>query len=80
LSVERSHRFKGVLQFRNELGASHEPSLALALALDPGGESKSKSMIKSKTPRFMGIMQFWKELDASHEPTLRIPLVLNSEL
>jgi hypothetical protein len=48
-----------------ELGASHEPSPALAL--DPGMESKSRSMIKSKTTRFMGIMQFWRELAASHE-------------
>jgi hypothetical protein len=53
-----------------EWDASHEPSLALALApaLDPGGESKNMSMIKSKTTRFMGIMQFQTELGAFYEP------------
>jgi hypothetical protein len=50
-----------------ELAASHEPVPALVLDLAPGGESKSKSRIKSKTTRFMGIMHGKKTVDAAHE-------------
>jgi hypothetical protein len=53
---------------RKTVDASHEPVPALDLDLDPGGESKIKSRIKSKTTRFMGIMHGSKTVDASHEP------------
>jgi hypothetical protein len=58
----------GIMHGQKAVDASHEPSLALALALDPGGESKSRSMIKSKTTRFMGMMHARKTVGASHEP------------
>jgi hypothetical protein len=58
----------GIVQGRKTVDASHEPVPALALDLDPGGESKSRSMIKSKTTRFIGIMHGRKAVDASHEP------------
>jgi hypothetical protein len=58
----------GIMHGSKTVGASHEPSLDPDL--DPGGESKSRSMIKSKTTRCMGMMHDRKAVDASHEPLL----------
>jgi hypothetical protein len=71
-------RFDGTLHGRKTEGASRE----LSLDLDPGGESKSRSMIKSKTTRFMGIMHGRKTAGTSHEPALGLglPVEIQTEM